>query len=213
MLLFRKNQLLLLLLLLYVVVAALTAAVANATRLPVPSTGASFSSSRTASTSRKPAFAVPDEPSSASASAAVLAVPRGGAMSIDADAYIKATQIFYGVYSLIMLLIPGQMVTLHFDEPAPNTMCKFWIRGSAAGYAVLTYLLGQIDDAATVVKACIVLNVAGGVLYAWNAKFGYLLQGDSFKAKKTHLFPELAFLALSIAGFFALPGAAAPVGE
>ena len=79
---------------------------------------------------------------------------------------------------------------------------EFFMRGSSLGFLSIAYFLGTLagDEA---VKAALVTIAACGILYPWSVKFNYF--GDNLPAKyPIHYFPELATLALTVAGLLAL---------
>jgi len=123
---------------------------------------------------------------------------RGGMLS--PDTYVKATVGVFGLYGAQMLLVPDKMVTDHFDE-APTEMTKFWIRGQSATIFSLCYALTQLPTKIAV-KVCTAFSVGIGLLYPWNAKFGYL---QKMPVKyPMHYVPEVLMAALSISGLLAM---------
>ena len=92
------------------------------------------------------------------------------------------------------------MVTDHFNEPcAPMT--KFWLRGQSVSLLALCYLLTQEVKTDVGVKVAALSSVAVGILYPWNAKFGYLNPEQPAKVKyPLHYFPEGLMLVLSVVG-------------
>lgn len=120
-----------------------------------------------------------------------------------ADMYVKAFIFIFGVYGLQMLLIPGNMVTDHWDMPSTPGM-EFWIRGSAVSiFAVCTLML--FTPTAVAAKVALGVSFGIGVLYPWNAKFGYITPNLPLKYPM-HYVPEMLMLALTLAG---LPAAMA----
>ena len=116
------------------------------------------------------------------------------------DMYVKACFGSFGLYGLQMLVVPGQMVTDHFDAPA-TPMLKFWIRGQSATILALCYgaSLLPTQDA---VKVGTALSVGIGLLYPFNAKFGYLTDGKLPTKYPMHYVPEALMLSLSLAGLY-----------
>ena len=82
--------------------------------------------------------------------------------------YIKAWVAIMAVYSAQMLLIPGNMVTDHWDVASTPGM-EFWIRGASVGFGCMAYLLTQVETAKAVQVATFA-SFAIGVLYPWNVK-------------------------------------------
>ena len=71
-----------------------------------------------------------------------------------------------------MLAMPSKMVTDHFDAPATSLM-SFWIRGQSVSLLGLSYCVTQLPAEQGVLVSA-VSSFAIGVLYPWNAKFGYI---------------------------------------
>ena len=111
--------------------------------------------------------------------------------------YVKACFGAYGVYAVQMLFTPEKMVTDHFDSPA-TPMTTFWIRGHAVTIGALCYTATLLPTA-DAVKLGAGLSLGIGLLYPWNAKFGYITPGLPVKYPM-HYFPELLMLALTAAG-------------
>ena len=115
--------------------------------------------------------------------------------------YVKIWVAIMLVYSAQMVLVPSMMVTEHF-EMASTPMLDFWIRGSSIGWLGLSYLLTKVDTA-TAVPIATLAALGIGVLYPWNAKFGYLTPGLPVKYPM-HYVPEVLMLALSVGGVLAM---------
>ena len=118
-----------------------------------------------------------------------------------ASMYVKAFTFIFGVYGIQMLLIPGNMVTDHWDMPSTPGM-EFWIRGSSISIFTVCYLL-MYAPTMVAVKAATFASVGIGILYPWNAKFGYLTPNLPLKYPM-HYVPELLMLGLSLGGLAAL---------
>ena len=105
---------------------------------------------------------------------------RGGGI-VPADTYVKAWAAVFGLYALQFLVVPQNMVTDHFDaEPTP--MLKFWLRGQSVSLGGLCYAVTQLPvDLA--VKIALASSVLIGILYPFNAKFGYMT-GEGFPTVK-----------------------------
>ena len=88
------------------------------------------------------------------------------------ETYVKAFSLAFGAYAAQMLVVPNKMVTDHFNAPA-TPLLNFWIRGQAVSLAGMIFLLNKVDTdtALTVATAS---SAAIGILYPWNAKFGYV---------------------------------------
>merc|ERR550514_339633 len=105
----------------------------------------------------------------------------------------------FGLYGLQMLAVPGNMVTDHFDAPA-TPLLKFWIRGQSVSLLGLCFCVTQLETALAV-KVAAASAFAVGVLYPWNAKFGYLTPGLPVKYPM-HYVPETLMLVLSGVGAY-----------
>ena len=93
------------------------------------------------------------------------------------------------------------MITDHFDMES-STILDFWIRGTSVFGGGLVYALQKVPTDAAV-KIATAVSVACGVLYPWNAKFGYLSKGLPVKYPM-HYVPEVLMLGLSLAGMAAM---------
>ncbi|GMH51471.1 hypothetical protein TrRE_jg1561, partial [Triparma retinervis] len=106
---------------------------------------------------------------------------------ISTETYVKAFALIFGVYGLQMGLVPGKMVTDHFEAPA-TPLLKFWIRGQSVSLIGMCYLLTQVpSDKGALIGT--IASFAVGVLYPWNAKFGYITPGLPVKYPM-HYVPE-----------------------
>ena len=92
-------------------------------------------------------------------------------------------------------------VTDHWDMPSTPGM-EFWIRGSAISIFAVCYLMMSVSTAVAA-KAALFVSVGIGILYPWNAKFGYLTPNLPLKYPM-HYVPELLMLSLSVAGIPAI---------
>ena len=113
------------------------------------------------------------------------------------DIYVKALVFIFGVYAVQMLLIPGQMVTDHWDMPSTPGM-EFWIRGHAISVFAACGLMLYCPTSVAA-KAGLFISVGIGICYPWNAKFGYFTPNLPLKYPM-HYVPELLLLGLSVAG-------------
>ena len=102
-----------------------------------------------------------------------------------------------------MLVVPGKMVTDHFETPS-TPMLDFWIRGQSVSLGGLCYALTLLPTDISV-KLALASTVAIGLLYPYNAKFGYLT-GAGFPVVKypMHYVPEVLMAGMAIAGALAL---------
>ena len=80
---------------------------------------------------------------------------------------------------------------------------EFWIRGESVSILSMCYLLTKVPSDVGV-KVALAASVCIGILYPWNAKFGYLTPGLPLKYPM-HYVPETLMLGLSVAGLLALP--------
>merc|ERR1712072_294085 len=86
-----------------------------------------------------------------------------------AELAIKLTQAAAVFYSLQCLLVPGMMVTQHFNiESSP--LMEFWIRGMAVPMLTVAHLLNKVSTA-DAVKTSAYFNLAIGPIFPWNAAF------------------------------------------
>ena len=83
-------------------------------------------------------------------------------------------------------------------------MLKFWLRGQSVSLGGLCYCLTQLPTELAV-KVALATAVLIGVLYPFNAKFGYLT-GEGFPTVKypMHYVPEALMLGMIVAGALAL---------
>lgn len=113
------------------------------------------------------------------------------------EMYVKGFVGIFGLYGLQMLAMPAKMVTDHFDAPA-TPLLTFWIRGQSVSLLGLCYTVTKLSTPEAV-KVAAATSLAIGVLYPWNAKFGYLTPGLPVKYPM-HYVPEILMFALSAAG-------------
>merc|ERR1711935_183896 len=114
---------------------------------------------------------------------------------VEPELFIKIFCGVMGMYGLQMLLVPGKMVTDHFDAPA-TPMVQFWIRGSSSAFLTIVYLFLfklSTEDAVPVATA---MSFVVGAVYPWNAKFGYLSPGLPTKYPM-HYVPEVLMAVLT----------------
>ena len=104
------------------------------------------------------------------------------------------------LFSLLTLACRAQ-VTDHWDMPSTPGM-EFWIRGSAISIFAVCYLM-MFAPTAVAAKAAFGVSLGIGVLYPWNAKFGYLTPNLPLKYPM-HYVPELLMLGLTLAGIPAI---------
>ena len=100
-----------------------------------------------------------------------------------AETYVKAWSLCFGAYAAQMLLIPGKMVTDHFEAP-DTPMLKFWIRGQAVSLFGMVYLLNKVDTDTALVTAT-ASAAAIGILYPYNAKFGSVASPEAHARRGT----------------------------
>ena len=98
-----------------------------------------------------------------------------------------------------MLFRPQAMVTDHFNAPC-TPMTEFWIRGSSTSLLGLCYAISQMP-VSQAVPICAATSFAVGVIYPWNAKFGYLTKGLPVKYPM-HYVPEVLMAVLSALGAY-----------
>jgi len=120
-------------------------------------------------------------------------------MSDLAETYVKAYLGIFGLYGLQMLAVPGKMVTDHFDAPA-TPLLKFWIRGESVSMLGLCYAVSLLSTEQAL-PICAMTSLAIGILYPWNAKFGYISEGLPVKYPM-HYVPEVLMAVLSAAGLY-----------
>ena len=125
--------------------------------------------------------------------------PAGGGL---AEIFVYAYTALFGLYTLMFLFTPGKMVTDHFDAPA-TPMLKFWIRGSAFGFITMLYLINRVETEEAV-KVGTASAFLCGVLYPWNAKFGYATDGKLPVKYPMHYVPELLMTGLTAFGAYVL---------
>ena len=116
-----------------------------------------------------------------------------------APTYVNGFTGCFGMYGLQMLFMPDKMVTDHFDAPATPLM-KFWIRGQSVSILAMCYAIQQIPDVKTQVTIGAISSLAVGILYPWNAKFGYLTDGRLPTKYPMHYVPEFLMLGLTVLG-------------
>ena len=75
---------------------------------------------------------------------------------------------------------------------------EFWIRGASVGFGGMAYLMTLIDTEKAV-QVGTAASFAIGVLYPWNAKFGWFSKTPTIKYPM-HYVPEVLMLALTLAG-------------
>lgn len=79
---------------------------------------------------------------------------------------------------------------------------EFWIRGASVGFGGMAYLMTLIDTEKAV-QVGTAASFAIGVLYPWNAKYGYLTPGLKLKYPM-HYVPEFLMLGLTLGGVAAM---------
>ena len=120
---------------------------------------------------------------------------------IEPEMFLKVFMLVMGGYALQMLLVPAKMVTDHFDAPV-TPLLEFWIRGSSAAFFAVVYCITKMSTADGVAVATAV-SFAVGVLYPWNAKFGYISPGLPTKYPM-HYVPEVLMAVLTGLGVSAM---------
>jgi len=100
-----------------------------------------------------------------------------------------------------MLAVPSKMVTDHFDAPS-TPLLQFWIRGQSVSLLGLCYCVTKLPaEQGALVSA--VSSAAVGILYPWNAKFGYINKGLPVKYPM-HYVPEVLMAGMTLGGVLAL---------
>jgi len=115
--------------------------------------------------------------------------------------YVKGFVGIFGVYAAQSLITPAKMVTEHWDMKSTPAM-EFWIRGLSVPMLATCYLMMQVPTAVAV-KVALACSAGIGILYPWNAKFGYLTPGLPLKYPMHHV-PECLMLGLTVAGILSL---------
>merc|ERR1712185_657273 len=96
-----------------------------------------------------------------------------GIMAIlDPQTFVYGSAFIFFGYAAQMLLMPGNMVTDHFDAPA-TPLLKFWIRGSSISIFAMIWACLNLE-VALAAQIMLFTSASIGVLYPWNAKFNYL---------------------------------------
>ena len=116
--------------------------------------------------------------------------------------FVWAYTAVFGLYTLMFLFTPGKMVTDHFDAPA-TPMLKFWIRGASFGFITMLYLI-NIVELEEAVEVGFVSSLLCGILYPWNAKYGYATDGKLPVKYPMHYVPEVLMLGLTLFGGYLL---------
>lgn len=111
--------------------------------------------------------------------------------------YINGFCGIMGLYGVQMLATPAKMVTDHFNMKS-SPLLEFWIRGESVAIVAMCFLLKNVPTELAVQVATAV-SLAIGILYPWNAKFGYLTPGLKLKYPM-HYVPECLMLGLTVAG-------------
>ena len=118
---------------------------------------------------------------------------------LDEETYVKIVMVVFGVYALQMLLVPGKMVTDHFDAPA-TPLLKFWIRGESVPMLLLLYVMYTELSPETNFTVSLLYSTAVAVIYPFNAKFGYATDGKLPVKYPMHYVPEMLCGGLTAAG-------------
>ena len=129
------------------------------------------------------------------------AAPEPAGAGALAEIFVYAYTALFGLYTLMFLFTPGKMVTDHFDAPA-TPMLKFWIRGSSFGFITMLYLINLVETEEAVEVGTVSAFLCG-LLYPWNAKFGYLSPGLPTKYPM-HYVPEVLMAVLTGLGIAAM---------
>eukprot|EP00961_Rhodomonas_salina_P085217 1144163-Rhodomonas_salina.2 len=89
--------------------------------------------------------------------------------------FVQMFTFAMGIYALIMLVKPSKMVTDHFPSPS-SPMIEFWIRGQSVVWGISLGAIYHLPPHLAH-KFALVMTLGVGILYPWNAKFGYLSPG------------------------------------
>ena len=110
---------------------------------------------------------------------------------ITGEQYVQAWGAVFGVYALLMLLVPEKMVSDHFKAKC-TPMNAFWIRGQSVSVAATAYLLQKIPTAEAV-DFGLLITAAIAILYPYNAKFGLISKNMPVKYTgfPNHYVPEV----------------------
>jgi hypothetical protein len=128
---------------------------------------------------------------------AALQVRGGGAVA--PEVYVKTVSVVAGIYCVQLFLTPKMFQDMHFEGEADN-MHEFHMRGTVAHIVPLIYAISKLDaDMAAKVSFWWMLSI--GLMYPWNAKFGYLTK--TWERKQFHIVPEVLFVILTITGALA----------
>ena len=120
---------------------------------------------------------------------------------ISSSLYVKGFVGVFGVYAAQSLLTPTKMTEDHWDMKSTPAM-EFWIRGLSVPMFATCYLMMQVP-ATVAAPVALFCSAAIGVLYPWNAKFGFLTPGLPLKYPM-HYVPEALMLGLTVAGILTL---------
>ena len=136
-----------------------------------------------------------DVPSPSSLDAALAL--RGGGV-VPQDLYLKLVSVPFFMYGLQFLLMPEQVITMHFNY-TPDENHIFFARGSGVSILALVYAVWQMPlDAA--VKLMALYSLLVGIVYPWNAAYFAKLDVKY----PMHYVPETLMLGLSLLGALAL---------
>merc|ERR1711939_680417 len=121
---------------------------------------------------------------------------------ITGEQYVQAWGAVFGVYALLMLLVPEKMVSDHFKAKC-TPMNAFWIRGQSVSVAATAYLLQKIPTAEAV-DFGLLITAAIAILYPYNAKFGLISKNMPVKYTgfPNHYVPEVLMTGFIAAGLY-----------
>ena len=96
--------------------------------------------------------------------------------------------------------MPKKMVFDHFKNKTVNVMTEFWIRGQSCAWLGLVYAVHKLPQSEQL-PICTGVALACGILYPWNAKYGYLSKGLKVKYPM-HYVPEVLMAVLTVGGLY-----------
>ena len=124
-------------------------------------------------------------------------------LTVTKDLYCDLYTYLMGGYSIMMLAMPGKMVTDNFNAPA-TPMTEFWIRGSSVAGIGMCYFI-KTGSSQDMFDVALLMTIAIATLYPFNAKFGYLTNGKlptKYTGFPNHYFAEVSMSALIGLGLY-----------
>jgi len=118
---------------------------------------------------------------------------------ISPETYIILWSIPMLGYTLMMFLTPGKIVTDNFNYD-PDSMTKFWIRGASPAWFMVLITMNFLVEPDVGVKIGTLMSLIMGILFPYNAKFGYFTGGSLPRKYPMHYFPEILMPTLLILG-------------